>query len=177
VDNFIDLLELGATHCRFDNVIGSSMLLYMLVNQFAGRAANRGLRFSCIVDPHIPGSLLQDWVLLRHGLARLLDNAMTSTRVGGHVQLSARLLGRHEWVIDIRDDGDGFNLPRRWESLEPIDGPGMSHTQAQRRWLAKLALAAAITRYLGGRLHVRTARRRGSAVTVSLPLNRPDTRQ
>lgn len=177
LDNFIDLLELERNAFPLHlSTSDPSALFYMLLNQFAGRAEALGLRFSCVFDPHVPGSLVQDWLLLRHALVRLLDNAMASTGAGGHVQVSTCLKSRHDWAVEIRDDGEGFNLPQRWESLEPIAGPGMSYSHAQRQWLARLALAAAITRYLGGRLQIRTARRHGSTVVLSLPLKSPDVR-
>ena len=111
--------------------------------------------------------------MLRRAINSLLDNAMTYTPAGGAIHLTARRThGRV--ALTIRDTGRGIapeHLSYLFEPFYRVD-PTRAHAGDTRHAGLGLSRATRITRAHGGRLTVESQVGRGSAFTLSLPLDR-----
>src|SRR5581483_2496009 len=140
----------------------------------AGRAAARlaadaGLRFEEAVNGAL--TVYADAERVREVLLILLDNAVKYTPAGGRVTLRARADRGHA-VVDVEDTGIGVapdEIPRLFERFYRVD-------KARSRALGGAGLGLSIAREIvdahGGSLQMHSAPKRGTTVTMTLPLAR-----
>ncbi len=103
-------------------------------------------------------------------LYNLLSNAVKFTDDGGKVDLSARLLGPHEFQVQVSDSGIGIkaeDLGRLFTEFEQLD------SGTARRFEGTglgLALTKKIVEIQGGRIEVESEHGKGSVFSVVLPV-------
>jgi signal transduction histidine kinase len=100
---------------------------------------------------------------LRHALLNIVDNAVEACRKGrGTVIVRARG-ARKGLVIAVQDTGVGMTEDEAKKALEPF------FTTRQHGTGLGLAFANKVVRDHGGRIQIKTERRKGTTVTVRLP--------
>ncbi len=108
--------------------------------------------------------------LLKQLALNLVDNALTYTPAGGHVELS--LFVADGWArLSVRDSGPGIaaeDLERIFERFYRVDRARSRHTGGGG---LGLAIARWIAEAHGGRIEVDSALGRGSAFTLVVPLS------
>jgi signal transduction histidine kinase len=97
-------------------------------------------------------------------LVNLVQNARDAIAVGGSVRVVVRL-SSNEILIVVRDNGAGMTEDVAAHALEPF----FTTKDRERGNGLGLAIVAAISRRLGGRIHLESEPGRGTTVTVHLP--------
>ncbi|MCX2929096.1 ATP-binding protein [Mycobacterium sp. CVI_P3] len=129
-------------------------------------AKNVSLDFSASADIR----LWADRQRLAQVLSNLLDNALRHTPAGGHVTLTAVLVGR-DVAFSVGDDGEGIaaqHLPHVFERFYRVDA---ARDRGRGGSGIGLAIAKALTEAQGGRITVASrGLGTGTTFTVSLPV-------
>lgn len=148
-----------------------AVLLSSVEGLVSSAADLKGLSFSALLDPRLPGMLLGDPFWLRQILLNLLMNAVKFTKQG---QVSARLslVDAAYWQIEVSDTGPG--IPREKQSLifEPFRQANGSQreTAVPRGSGLGLAIVKEVTERMNGRVTVSSSPGSGSTFVVTLPL-------
>ncbi len=168
VENVIDKarLDTGEFHIQA-TVVDLRDLLADVAAIMAPLAAEKELGFSASVAKSIPESLVLDPGGVRQVLINLIGNAVKFTDRGS---VAVSVTDNDETlVMKIQDTGSGIkekDQERIFAAFQRADrsvvgsGLGLSITQQ-------------LTRLMGGNLALKSEERRGTTVTVTLPLKRP----
>jgi two-component system, NtrC family, sensor kinase len=115
-------------------------------------------------DPAVP-HLMLDPDLIRQVFLNLVNNASDAIKEGDTITLSTRLDG--DFVrVTVADTGEGMDA----ETLEKIFMPFYTSKEVGRGTGLGLPIALNIVEGMGGRMEVESARGKGSAFTVVLPV-------
>ena len=135
------------------------------VDMLAARAQDKGLEFSCFVDPGAPSLLRGDPGRLRQVLINLANNAVKFTDVG-EVAVTVTLADQtdtHATVrFAVRDTGTGIpadRMDRLFESFTQVDA---STTRKYGGTGLGLAIARQIVELMGGQIGVDSTEGQGS---------------
>jgi len=144
----------------------------------AGRAQEKGLELTCMVDTAIPPVLKGDPGRLRQVLLNLLGNAVKFTSTG-EVGVQARVVdddGQQVVVeLEVRDTGIGMDptsLERLFEAFSQADA---STTRRYGGTGLGLAISRQLVELMGGTLTVTSTPGTGSTFTARLPFPRSNS--
>lgn len=174
VEDFILLVELQTGEAqqtyeaRREVIPDVPGLLQRVLDQYAARAAARGVQLTARLPHSVPG-LLADRSFLTNAIGRLVDNGIKfAKKEGGQVILSAAVDGR-QLRISVQDDGIGIRadeLPRLFDVFHQIDRAKMEQQGSG----SGLAIARGIAGLHGGTLTAASELGQGSTFTLELPL-------
>ena len=134
--------------------------------RFQERAAADGIALLSRVAADLP-QIIGDHQRLVQALSNLIANALRFTRVGGRIELAARLEG--DWLLlSVQDDGAGIApenidsvFERFWQADQTAGGAGLG-----------LAIVKGIAESHGGTVRVESRVAHGSKFTIHLPVIR-----
>lgn len=132
-------------------------------------AAGKGQALAVALDGPLPTR--GDARALHHAVSSLLDNAISYTAPGGSIRLVGRRT-RGRALLSVRDTGPGIAPEHLAHLCEPFYRVDPARASAAGHMGLGLARAARIARAHGGRLAVESQVGVGTAVTLSLPLDR-----
>ena len=151
-------------------------LLASLRQRFAARAAEKGLDFTLVLDPHLPASVQGDAGKLGQCLGYLLDNAIKFT-ASGHVSLHLDGCASSEQQVQLQirvsDSGVGFQAAgddQLYQHFQQLDG---SLTREYGGLGIGLAICRQLLALLGGSLSHSSVLGRGSEFQLDLTLDLP----
>ena len=134
------------------------------------RAGQKGLEFSCRLDPGLPGGVRGDERRLRQVLLNLLSNAVKFTAEG-----SVRLAVERDPAGDARvrfrieDTGAGIPESAREKIFQPFEQLTEPGAVVEGTGLG-LAITRELVELMGGELEVESEPGRGSTFSVAVPL-------
>ncbi len=141
----------------------------------AGRAQEKGLELTCMVDTGIPAVLKGDPGRLRQVLLNLLGNAVKFTSTG-EVGVQARVVDSDQQQVvvelEVRDTGIGMDpqsVERLFEAFAQADA---STTRRYGGTGLGLAISRQLVELMGGALTVTSTPGSGSTFTARLPFPR-----
>lgn len=176
VDDVLDLSKAEAHELQlhvepFDLV----QVLERCAQTLAPSAANKGLRFLCLLDPAIDGLWRGDAQRIMQIVTNLLGNACKFTDRGA-VTLRATKGGTagdaEQLLISVADSGIGIAAHQRERIFEPfIQADGSIARRFGGTGLG-LSLCRRLVDLMGGRIALESEEGRGALFTVCLPLKR-----
>jgi signal transduction histidine kinase/CheY-like chemotaxis protein len=139
---------------------------------FAGKADENGLAFNTRVAPDVPPFLMGDPGRLRQILNNLISNAIKYTMIGSVIvevdtaydQAIAKLR------IRVNDTGIGFDKAAQEKLFGALTKPDTSLTRRYGETGMGLLIARGLAQRMAGELTFESEPGRGSAFTVTLPL-------
>ncbi len=145
------------------------------VSSYSAKAWKKGLRLSCRLAPGLPGIVIGDADRLRQVLCHLVDNAIKFTE-RGRVDVDAAGLSedeRFQLVLSVHDTGIGIPhdmLTRVFDPFTQLNG-GLARTHTGLG--LGLSLVQKLVTLMGGKISVESQVSRGSAFSVTIPLELP----
>ena len=172
INDILEFSRLEAYRVELDlhpfNLRGELRETCQMLQQQAGQ---RGLLFTCGIDPHIPENLVGDPGRLRQVIINLVGNAIKFTPQGS-IELSAQLESRQDASVTItfRVSDTGIGIPH--EHLEHIFEPFTQVDDSTTRNFGGTGLGLNICRQLvemmGGSITVESVVGKGSVFSFSL---------
>jgi len=132
-------------------------------------AAEKGLDFTCEIDPAIPPWCAGDETRLRQILQNLLSNAVKFTSQG-EVRLSVRRMADGTITFEVADTGLGVDQAAQ---AQLFDGFSQADSSISRRFGGTglgLAISRQLARLMGGDIEVESSLGQGSRFILRLPL-------
>lgn len=142
-----------------------------VLEQFTGRAFDRGLSLTCVIAHDVPRQVHGDAARLRQVLLNLVGNAVKFTERG---TVTVRLNAAAEGALrfEVQDTGVGFDIARLSDLLEPFRQADGSITRRFGGSGLGLAIANRLVAMMGGSIAAESAIGRGSRFFFDLPLRR-----
>lgn len=172
VDDILDLskIEAGKIDVR-PAEFGVRELVLQVVQLFQGRAEERGVNLSCVIDESAPETVCSDPDRVRQILVNLLGNAVKFTEPAGSI--CVEVVGSSEperaLQISVRDTGIGIPKERLsdvFRAFTQVDG---SPTRRHGGTGLGLAISRELAHCLGGHLTVLSEVGAGSTFVLDLP--------
>jgi two-component system phosphate regulon sensor histidine kinase PhoR len=168
-DDLLKLSKMDADRLELEiRRLGVSQLVESCLETSQHRAAEKNIRISVNIAPHLP-EIAGDRRLLAEVLQNLLDNATQYTLPGGQIMVSAETSDA-EVIFTVSDTGIGIpqaDQPRIFERFYRVDA-------ARSREVGGTGLGLAIAKHLvevhGGRIWVESEVAQGSQFHFSVPL-------
>jgi CheY-like chemotaxis protein/anti-sigma regulatory factor (Ser/Thr protein kinase) len=135
-----------------------------VVKLLSARAAGAGIGLAAGVAPGTSPAWRGDIQRLRQILVQLVANGLRATQ-RGEVRLDARETSAGALELRISDTGRGMAPDRLERLFEPLGGPEGGSSLG-------LAVCRDLARRMGGDITVKTAPGKGTAFTVTLPLDK-----
>jgi signal transduction histidine kinase/DNA-binding response OmpR family regulator len=173
VEDLLDLSALDAGGFRLvEGPAELPRLVEDVVDSMMPRATAKSLQLSCWIDPVVPTHVRLDVVRVRQILLNLVGNAIKYTTKGSvSVEVTLResnVANEPPFVwVAVRDTGPGITLADQVRLFQPF--VRLEAARSQDGLGLGLALAAALTKRMGGRLAVESDGVAGSVFSVSLP--------
>jgi len=166
VNDLLDLskIEAGRIEMEFDRVSIPS-LFRRVQGIFKGQLETKRVELDAALSPDLP-DIRADATKITWVLTNLVSNALRYVQEGGHIALSAEVIGRHAHVV-VRDDGPGIPpeyQARIFEKFVQVEGRESGGTGLG------LAICKEIVRAHGGTIWVESTPGTGSAFTFTVPL-------
>jgi signal transduction histidine kinase len=173
ISDMLDIAKLnsGKTELNLEPVAVGAVIA-QAVSMVSERAERARVRIVLALDARCP-EIEADCLRLRQVVLNLLSNAVKFTPPGGQVEVSTTA-GASELRIAVSDTGIGMapeDIPR---ALEPFTQVGKNEKAAGEGTGLGLPIAKSLVVLHGGRFDIASAPRRGTTVTISLPLRRKD---
>jgi len=169
INDILDVakIEAGKLELRLENV-NLTEVIGECIQLMSERAASAGVQLKAGL-PAQGIIFMADARAVKQVVLNLLSNAIKFTPAGGHVDIAV-MHGADVVRLEVRDDGIGIaaeDIPRLAKPFEQVcDDPGL----AKRGTGLGLALVRALTELHGGRVTIDSPARKGTIVTVELPL-------
>ena len=126
------------------------------------------VRLESHIDPALP-AVRGDPAKLRKVFGNLIGNAIRFTPPGGTVSVEARATEQGGATVCVRDTGLGMSSEEIAVALSPFAQVDAGRARWREGTGLGLPIAKALVQLHGGRLDIRSARSRGTEVTVALP--------
>jgi signal transduction histidine kinase/CheY-like chemotaxis protein len=175
IDDILDFSKIEAGQLAIDPLPTSvGMLVRTIVESFALRARQKGLRLSSDVHPSVPAGVRLDPGRVRQVLVNLLGNAIKFTHQGS-VTLSVRAEGhtpdgRIRLVFFVRDTGIGIAPDRLKAIFQPFTQADTSMTRRYGGTGLGLTISARLVALMDGTVVARSTPDEGSEFVVTLPV-------
>lgn len=138
---------------------------------FQWRARDKGVAFSCKVDPALRGLWLGDAVRVRQVLTNLISNAVKFTAAGA-VDVSAGFGANGQVVFHVADTGIGFDAQAKARLFDRFVQADGSITRRFGGTGLGLAIARTLALHMKGSLDASSEPGQGSTFTLDLPFAR-----
>lgn len=140
-------------------------LIAEAVDRFRYQAEERGVSFEISVPPSTVVAV--DKTRLQQALGNLIDNALTHTDDGGHIQVSASLSPDRELTMSVADTGSGFPAAFIDKAFDPFARADAGRSEGGTG--LGLAIVKAIVTAHGGSIEATNQDRSGALLTMKVP--------
>lgn len=168
-------MEAGKLKIRYETIKPSDLLenLHSVMDKIT---ADKGLTFTSDLDESMPETLVGDSARLQQILINLVNNSVKFTKAGSiHTQLSR--LDTKYWGITVTDTGQGIpeeELPKIFEAFRQVKGTTIGeHGGAG----LGLSIVKQLVKLMGGTISAESELGKGSAFSISLPLELEKTKE
>ncbi|MBS0375853.1 MAG: PAS domain-containing protein [Proteobacteria bacterium] len=171
VDDLLDMARLDRARLPLERrTVNLRQLLERVLDPFAARAAAKGLAFEVGVDPAVPEALWTDPVRFGQVLANVAGNAVKFTAEGG-VRVAVGLGdSAAELRVAVADTGIGIPPERHAAIFEPFTQASPEQRERYGGLGLGLAIAAELTRSMGGRIALDSRIGAGSRFDLRFPV-------
>ncbi|MCA0406879.1 MAG: response regulator [Proteobacteria bacterium] len=140
-----------------------------VVELLAPRAQGKSIELAADIAADLPARVLIDGARLRQILMNLAGNAIKFTHKGG-VVLRARA-SKDQLVLEVQDTGEGI-APERLDAIfEEFEQEEAATATRHGGTGLGLAISRRLARLMGGDVHVRSMRGKGTTFSLHLPLH------
>lgn len=164
-------MEFESAAFRLSDVLDNTMQM------FTRAVEEKGLTLRLDMPDDVPQALMGDGTRLGQILLNLVGNAVKFTPEG-EVVLSIRRVETEGDEITlgfaVRDTGIGISPEKLPSLFEPFMQADMSVTRRYGGTGLGLAIVRALVQQMGGAIHVRSAKGKGSTFSFTLPFGRPE---
>ncbi len=175
VNDLLDLSKIEAGKVEIDSDdLRLGETVEDVCDLLAGRAREKGVQLSVLIDSELPDYVRGDQVRLRQVLSNLVANAVKFTN-SGEVAVRAWPLARSEIgaivSFEVRDTGIGIEaeqLERLWQPFEQADS---STTRRFGGTGLGLTIAKQLSQLMGGEIAADSVVGRGSTFLVTIPFD------
>jgi len=175
IDGVLDLAKIEAGRIELINTaVSPQALAKRWKSETEVLAQQKNLTLDVTIDPDLPEHLQGDEDRLTQIAVNLLSNAIKFTEVGG-VSLKLAQSGS-SWTIEVSDTGIGIPphaINYIFDEFRQADG---STTRMYGGTGLGLSISRRLCLMMGGNIRVSSELGKGSTFTVTLPLNRIDTK-
>ena len=176
INDILDFSKIEAGKLEFDALdFDLRATAEDIIDILAGKAEEKGLNFSCFIDPNVPSLLRGDPGRLRQVLINLANNAVKFTE-RGEVAISATLAEETDTHVTVRfavrDTGIGIPADRidgLFESFSQVDA---STTRKYGGTGLGLAICKQIVELMSGQIGVDTREGSGSTFSFTVVLEK-----
>jgi len=147
------------------------MVAIRITAQMEGIAEQSNLRFSTMISPNVPETIIGDEKRVEQVIVNLLSNAFKFTKEGSVTLSLDANRAEHMLYLEVTDTGIGIPphaLNVIFEEFRQLDG---SYSRAYKGSGLGLSITRNLVRMMGGRIGVKSTQGVGSIFTVMLPLN------
>lgn len=176
INDILDFSKIEAGHLELDlQNFEPRSLVDQVSDILAVRAHEKGLEFTALVDPAVPGILRGDPDRIRQILANLVSNAIKFTEQGEisiHAGLQADL--ERQAVLRISVSDTGIGIPENKIDLI-FDSFRQGDASMSRRYGGTglgLAISRQLTELMGGKIEVQSKAGQGSCFWFTVPLEK-----
>jgi len=171
INDILDIAKLnaGKTELHLEPV-DVNLTIVEAIAIMSRKADSAGIAIVTDLAPRCP-TIEADPVRIRQVMLNVLANAVKFTPVGGHIDV-ATTVATTELCITVKDNGVGMapeDIPR---ALEPFTQVGRERTLAQEGTGLGLPISKTLVELHGGRLEISSAPKKGTTVTINLPIRR-----
>ncbi len=173
VNDILDFSKIEAGKMELEKAdIDLDSLMDTTAKAFAHNAREKGLAYSCSIDPAIPKKLIGDAVRVRQILVNLIGNAFKFTEKG-RIVVKARLIKHVEQqaVVEFSVSDTGIGIPEDkiaglYESFQQVDS---STTRKFGGTGLGLAIVKNLVTIMNGRIELESRLGEGSTFIFSIP--------
>lgn len=170
INDILDLskVEAGKIDIAVET-IPLSAIIGAIERRFEPLAAERGLKFSVIVDPGCPATIDTDRQRIQQILSNLLSNAVKFTEQGA-IRLVVALEDQRRIAFTVEDTGIGISAQEQEIVFQAFR---QAHGGTNRKFGGTglgLSISRELAQLLGGEIGLRSAPGAGSSFVLSLPL-------
>ena len=165
-------MEFESAPFRLSDVLDNTMQL------FTRAVEEKGLSLRLDMPDDVPQSLMGDATRLGQILLNLVGNAVKFTHKGEVVLSIRQVEGSGDAIslgFAVRDTGIGITPDKLPMLFEPFMQADMSVSRRYGGTGLGLAIVRALVQQMGGAIHVRSVKGKGSTFSFTLPFGRPDT--
>ena len=138
------------------------------------RAEAAGLRLSYEKDDAMPAHIIADPLRLKQVLLNLLSNAIKFTPSGGEVSLYAEMaVGERLYKLTVSDTGIGMTPEEMDVAMRPFGQVRSGLERGVEGTGLGLTISKALVELHGGRMTMRSAKGKGTSISVELPVAGP----
>ena len=179
INDILDFSKIEAGKMSIENIdFDLHVLLAELMKAQGLRAAEKKLRFTCIIDPDVPHNITADPGRLRQVLLNLVGNALKFT-ARGEIEVRASVVSASgpEHVLlgfAVRDTGIGIAPDKQEQIFEAFSQADTSTTRRYGGTGLGLAIGTRLVNLMGGTISVRSCVGEGStfSFTARVGINR-----
>ncbi|MHC4454609.1 MAG: response regulator, partial [Planctomycetota bacterium] len=177
INDILDFSKMEAGKMEIEKInFDLDVMMEGIIDIFAVKIENKGLRFSCFIDPEVPSLFIGDPGRLRQVLINLVNNAIKFTN-DGEVAIDVSLIKEtesHDTLrFVVRDTGIGIPSDRvnlLFNSFSQVD---VSTTRKYGGTGLGLAISKQITELMGGQIGVESNKCGGSSFWFMVELEKP----
>jgi two-component system cell cycle sensor histidine kinase PleC len=173
ISDMLDIAKLNSGKIELNlEPVDVTAVIAEAVSMISEKADSAQVQIVLALDARCP-KIEADCLRLRQVLLNLLSNAIKFTPAGGQVEVSTAARAR-ELRIAVRDTGIGMapeDIPR---ALEPFTQVGHNEKVAREGTGLGLPISKSLVVMHGGRFDIASAPKRGTTVTISLPIRQKD---
>lgn len=172
INDLLDLSRIEAGKYEIeDEEIDLHELVASVHNQCTVLAQDRRITLDNIVPERFP-ILLGDRRMLTQVLNNLVSNAIKFSNEGGRIETAAGLGGRDRITLQVTDEGIGMSKEELEQVIKPFERANRAEVRRAEGTGLGLFLCQSMMRLLDGDLSIRSARGKGTTVTLSFPPQR-----
>lgn len=144
-----------------------------LIEYYRDLAHKKGLNFHWHIDPELPSLIISDQEKLLHISDQLLSNAIKFTHQG-NIDASLSCTNNNESLqLTVRDSGTGIKKEQYSAIFERFKQLDNSHSREFNGLGIGLSICRSLAHLMHGELTFESSTNKGSAFSVTLPLNTP----
>jgi|GEM_PF-3208274 len=176
INDILDFSKIEAKGIELENQLFDPRELFEDVSDlFAVRAQEKGLRFSCIINPGMPAFVFGDGFRLRQVLSNIVGNSIKFT-AEGEVSIAVKLINEDSDSLNVRvevaDTGIGISKEAQSLLFESFSQADASTTRKYGGTGLGLSISKGITELMGGRIGVESEEGVGSTFWFEIKLGR-----
>ena len=176
INDILDFSKIEAGKLKMENIdFNLRVTVESIIDTFSAKTEEKGLEFSCFIDPEVPSLLCGDPGRLRQVLINFVNNAIKFTS-DGEVAISANLAEEtesHATVrFDVRDTGIGIPADRVDRLFKIFSQVDASTTRKYGGTGLGLVISKQIAGLMGGQIGVESEDGKGSTFWFTVVLEK-----
>jgi len=181
INDILDFSKIEAGKLEMENIdFDLRVTVESIIDIFAAKADEKGLEFSCFIDPEVPSLLRGDPGRLRQVLINLVNNAMKFTK-NGEIAISVIMdkeTDSHATLrFNVRDTGIGIPADRKNRLFQSFSQVDASTTRKYGGSGLGLAISKQISGLMGGQIGVKSEEGKGSTFWITAALEKQPSSQ